>query len=236
LCPADASAIPFSVISRKNFMSNDNQIQQDVLAELKWESSVAAAHIDVTAKNGVVTLSGHVENYMSKYAAERAARRVQGVQGVAEEIEVHLPYESKKTDDEIAAAVLDRLAWNVTIPRNAIKVKVEKGFVTLTGEVEWCYQQEAAQLDVQHLHGVVGVANNVTIMTQAVNVGEISADIQHPLKRSWYTRPDSISVTASHVKVKLTGFVHSPHARYVATEAAWNAIGATSVENDLVIN
>jgi osmotically-inducible protein OsmY len=217
-------------------MSNDNQLQQDVLAELKWEPSVTAAHIGVTAKNGVVTLSGHVENYMSKYAAERAARRVQGVNGVAEEIEVHLPFDNKKTDDEIAAAVLERLAWNVMIPRNAIKVKVEKGFVTLTGEVEWHYQQEAAKNDVQHLHGVVGVANNVTLMEQVVNVGEISTDIQRALKRSWYTRPDSISVTANKGKVKLTGFVHSPHARYIATEAAWSAPGATSVENDLVIN
>jgi osmotically-inducible protein OsmY len=217
-------------------MSNDNQIQQDVLAELKWEPSVTAAHIGVTAKNGVVTLSGHVENYMSKYAAERAARRVQGVNAVAEEIEVHLPSDNRKTDDEIAAAVLARLAWNVMIPRNAIKVKVEKGFVTLTGEVEWHYQQEAAKLDVQHLHGVTGVANNVTLLAQTVDVGEISMDIQRALKRSWYTRPDSISVTANKGRVKLTGVVHSPHARYVATEAAWSAPGATSVENDLVIN
>jgi osmotically-inducible protein OsmY len=217
-------------------MLNDSQIQQDVLDELTWEPSVTAAHIGVTAKNGVVTLSGHVENYASKYAAERAARRVQGVQGVAEEIEVHLSSDNRKSDDEIAAAVLDRLAWNVLIPRDSIKVRVEKGFVTLTGEVEWHYQQEAAKLDVQHLHGVVGVANNVTIKAPAVNVGEIGADIQRALKRSWYTRPDSISVSANKGRVKLTGFVHSPHARHVASEAAWNARGATSVENDLVIN
>lgn len=217
-------------------MSNDQQIQQDVLAELKWEPSVTAAHIGVAAKNGVVTLSGHVENYMTKNAAERAARRVQGVRGVAEEIEVRLPFDDGKTDGEIAAAVLDRLSWNVMIPRNAIKVRVEKGFVTLTGEVEWRYQQEAAKLDVQRLHGVVGVANNVTIMARAVNVGEISADIQRALKRSWSTRPDAISVTANHGRVRLTGFVHSPHARCLATETAWNAPGATAVENELVIS
>lgn len=215
-------------------MFNDNQLQQDVLAELKWEPSVTAAHIGVTAKNGVVTLSGHVDNYMSKYAAERAARRVQGVNGVAEEIEVHLPYDNKKTDDEIAAAVLDRLAWNVMIPRNAIKVKVEKGFVTLTGEVEWHYQQQAANLDVQHLHGVVGVANNVTLKPERA-AEDISANIKAALKRSWYTRPDSIRVTDNFGKVKLSGVVHSPHARYVAAETAWNAPGTMSVENDLVV-
>jgi osmotically-inducible protein OsmY len=217
-------------------MSNDQQIQQDVLAELKWEPSVTAAHIGVAAKNGVVTLSGHVENYMTKHAAERAARRVQGVRGVAEEIEVRLPFDDGKTDGEIAAAVLDRLSWNVMIPRNAIKVKVEKGFVTLTGEVEWRYQQEAAKLDVQQLYGVVGVANDITIMARAVNVGEIGAEIQRALKRSWSTRPDAISVTADRGKVKLTGFVHSPHARRLATETAWNAPGATAVENELVIS
>ena len=165
-------------------MSSDNQIQQDVLAELKWEPSVASTHIGVTAENGIVTLSGHVDNYMSKHAAERAARRVKGVNGVAEEIEVHLPSDNRKTDDEIAAAVVHRLAWNVMIPRNAIKVKVEKGFVTLTGEVEWHYQQEAAKHDVQHLHGVTGVANKVILTAQAVDVGEISTDIKRALKRS----------------------------------------------------
>ncbi len=216
-------------------MFNDSQLQTDVLAELKWEPSVTSAHIGVTAKNGVVTLSGHVENYMSKYAAERAARRVQGVNGVAEEIEVHLPSDNRKSDDEIAATVLDRLAWNVMIPRNAVKVKVEKGFVTLTGEVEWHYQQDAAKLEVQHLHGVVGVANNVTLKPR-VNTDDISANIKLALKRSWYTRPDSISVTANSGRVKLSGVVHSPHARYVAAETAWNSRGTTSVENDLVIN
>ena len=216
-------------------MFNDLQLQQNVMAELKWEPSVASAHIGVTAKNGVVTLSGHVENYMSKYAAERAARRVQGVNGVAEEIEVHLPSDNRKSDDEIAGAVLDRLAWNVMIPRNAIKVKVEKGFVTLTGEVEWHYQQEAAKLDVQHLHGVIGVANHVTLK-QSSAAADISANIKTALKRSWYTRPDSISVTDTFGKVKLSGVVHSPHARFVAAETAWNAPGTMSVENDLVIN
>ena len=216
-------------------MSQDNQLQRDVLAELQWEPSVTAAHIGVTAKDGVVTLSGHVENFMNKYAAERAARRVQGVKAVAEEIEVKLPSDRTRTDDQIAAAILERLAWNVSVPMGAIQVKVEKGLVTLSGEVEWHYQKEAAELDVQHLHGVMGLINTITMKPQ-VDVKSIGDDIKIALKRSWYTRPDSILVSAAAGKVKLSGIVHSPHARYVAGATAWNAPGTTSVENDLTIN
>ena len=216
-------------------MSQDSQLQQDVLAELKWEPSVTAAHIGVTAKNGVVTLSGHVENFMNKYAAERAARRVQGVMAVAEEIVVQLPFDKKRTDEQIAAAIVDRLAWNVSVPLGAVAVTVEKGLVTLSGEVHWHYQKEAAELDVQHLYGVTGVINMITIKPQ-VDVKTIGEDIKSALKRSWYTRPDSISVTALSGKVKLSGVVHSPHARYIAGATAWNAPGTTSVENDLTIN
>ncbi len=216
-------------------MSQDNQIQRDVLAELKWEPSVAAAHIGVAAQDGVVTLSGQVENFMNKYAAERAARRVQGVKAVAEEIEVRLPKDRRRTDEQIAAAIVERLAWNVAVPQGAIQVKVEKGLVTLSGEVEWHYQKEAAELDVQHLHGVMGLINTITMRPQ-VDVKSIGDDIKIALKRSWYTRPDSILVSAAAGKVKLSGIVHSPHARYVAGATAWNAPGTTSVENDLTIN
>ncbi|MEO7026187.1 MAG: BON domain-containing protein, partial [Caulobacteraceae bacterium] len=116
----------------------------------------------------------------------------------------------------------------------SVKVKVERGFVTLTGHVEWHYQLQAASLDIQHLHGVLGLANLITLKPQ-VNVADISAGIKQALTRSWYTRPDTISVTADAGRVKLTGIVHSPHARFVAGETAWNARGATWVENDLVI-
>ena len=118
-------------------MSNDSQLQQAVLAELNWEPSITAAHIGVTAEDGVVTLTGHVDTFIQKHSAEQAAGRVKGVKGVAEEIEVQLPFDKKRTDDEIAAAAIDRLEWDVSIPPDVIKVKVEKGWVTLTGEVNW---------------------------------------------------------------------------------------------------
>jgi osmotically-inducible protein OsmY len=214
-------------------MFHDGELQKAVLEELTWEPSVTAAHIGVTAKAGVVTLTGHVDTFANKYAAERAARRVKGVMAVAEEIEVRLPSETRRGDDEIAAAVIERLAWNVSIPRNAIKVKVEKGFVTLTGEVHSFYQKEAAQQEVRRLFGVVGVSNQIAIkaMANAIAIGD---DITQALHRSLFD-PNTIKVSAQGGKVRLTGTVHSPYERRVATAAAWAAPGATSVENDLAV-
>ena len=214
---------------------DDYQLQQDVLAELKWQPAVAAAHIGVTAKAGVVTLSGHVDNFWSKWQAESAARRVNGVQAVAEEIEVQLPFEHRRSDDEIAAAIVNRLGWNVSLPKDAIQVKVEKGFVTLSGELDWHYQKDIAENEVRHMAGVTGVANSITL-NQLVNTLDISDGIKTALKRSWYTRPDSITVRADGGRVTLSGVVHSPHAKQVASETAWRAPGATAVVNDLRIN
>ncbi len=216
-------------------MHTDSQLQEDVLAELKWEPSVTAGHIGVTAKNGVVTLSGHVDNFWSKYEAERAAKRVQGVKAVAEEIEVKLPFDHKRGDDEIAAAVVERLSWNVSIPKNAIKVTVEKGFVTLSGELEWHFQKDVAETEVRHLSGVLGVANRIELKKR-VDTMDVSADIRSALKRSWYTRPDSITVKADGGAITLSGVVHSPHAKQVAWSTAWAAPGATSVKNNLMID
>jgi osmotically-inducible protein OsmY len=147
-------------------MFNDSQLQQAVLAELKWEPSVTAAHIGVTAKGGVVALTGQVESYVEKHAAETAAGRVKGVKAVAEEIEVRLPLEKKRGDEEIAAAALGRLSWDVSVPRDAVKIKVEKGWITLTGEVDWHYQTQAAEQDVRGLLGVLGVSNQTTIKSR----------------------------------------------------------------------
>lgn len=144
-------------------MSDDKQLKQFVLDELKWEPSVNAAHIGVTAKGGVVTLLGHVESYSEKFAAEKAARRVKDVKAIAEELEVRLPFSVKHGDDVIAAAAVDRMKWDTVVPKDSVKVKVEKGWVTLTGEVDWRYQQNAAMADVRGLWGVVGLSNNTTI-------------------------------------------------------------------------
>ena len=142
-------------------MSHDDQLQKAVLAELNWEPSITAAHIGVAAENGTVTLTGHVQSYGQKHAAEMATGRVKGVKAIAEEIEVRLPFEVKRDDADIARAAIERLAWDTGTPRDAVKVKVEKGWVTLTGQVEWHYQMEAAEREVRGLMGVLGVSNQV---------------------------------------------------------------------------
>ena len=131
-------------------------MQRDVLDELKWEPSVDAAHIGVSVKDGIVTLSGHVSSYAEKYAAERAAKRVYGVKAVANELDVKLPGSSRRTDEDIAAAAVNALKSNLAVPADKIKVTVSKGWVTLEGEVEWQYQKMAAESAVRYLPGVIG--------------------------------------------------------------------------------
>jgi len=215
-------------------MPNDNRLQQAVLEELNWEPSVTAAHIGVTANAGVVTLSGHVESFAQKHAAEAAVRRVKGVKAIAEEIEVRLPYDTKRSDDEIARAAIGRFEWDVSIPRDAIQVSVEQGWITLTGEVDWHYQKDAASMDVRALFGVTGVSDQITIKP-TVNASNISDDIMHALGRSWFFDPKTISVSAQGGKVRLTGTVSSWHDRQIAATTAWAAPGATAVENDIAV-
>ena len=185
-------------------MSQDTHLQHSVLVELEWEPSVAAAHIGVAANAGVITLTGNVESYAQKHAAEAAARRVKGVLAVAEELEVQVPFERKRGDDEIAAAIVDRLAWDVSVPRDAVHVRVEQGWVTLTGEVDWHYERKAAEQDARRLHGVVGISNQVSIRPQ-VNTSLVSDNIMHALHRSWFFDPNPITVTAEGGKIRLTG-------------------------------
>jgi len=215
-------------------MSQDSQLQQAVLAELKWEPRVTAAHIGVTANAGGVTLTGHVENYMEKHAAGMAPSRAKGVKAVAEEIEVRLPFTIKRSDEEIAAAAIERMAWDVSVPEDAVEVKVEKGWLTLMGQVDWHYQKVAAEQDVRGLHGVAGVSNLITIKPtfKASNLGD---DITHALNRSWCFDPKPIMVTAQGGKVSLAGTVRSWRDRRVAASTAWAAPGVTEVTNNISI-
>jgi osmotically-inducible protein OsmY len=214
-------------------MSEDTQLQQIVLDQLKWEPSVNAAHIGITAKNGVITLMGHVESYLQKSAAEKAVRRVKDVKAVAEELEVRLPFDVKHGDEEIAASAMNCLKWDSSIPKDTVKVKVEKGFVTLTGEVEWHFEHEAAARIVRGLWGVVGVDNQITIKP-VPDTSKIKHDIVAALGRSWFD-PATINVSAQGGKVTLTGKVESWYERDEATSTAWAAPGTTSVENELAI-
>lgn len=216
-------------------MSEDQTLKQSVLDELKWEPSVNAAHIGVTARDGVITLSGHVDNYAEKYAAEGATRRVKNVKAVAEELEVRLPFsDNKHGDEEIASSAASQLKSDSSVPANAVKAKVEKGWVTLTGEVDWHYQQDAALDDVRYLWGVKGVSNNITIKVRP-NTSAIKENIVKALDRSWLN-PARIDVSADGGKVTLTGEVDSWYEREEAAFTAWAAPGTTSVENDIHID
>ena len=214
-------------------MSTDAHLKDSVLAELQWAPNVNAAHIGVAAHDGVITLTGHVETYAEKHAAEVAVRSIKGVKAIAEEIEVKLAFDVKRSDEDIAAAVLMRMAWDSTLPKNAVKATVQNGWVTLTGDVDWGYQHEAAGHEVQKLWGVVGVSNNIKVNPR-VDTQSISTDIQHALHRSWFD-PQHIKVTARDGKVKLTGTVHTLSERMLAGNTAWSAPGATEVENELQI-
>lgn len=215
-------------------MPNDRQLQESVLSELSWEPSVTAAHIGVTARAGVVSLTGHVASFLEKHTAEMAARRVKGVKAVAEDIEVRLPFDDKRGDDDIAAAAIERLSWDVSVPRDSVKVSVDAGWVTLIGAVDWNYQKEAAEQDIRSLFGVVGLSNQLTIAAR-VNTANLSDDITHALHRSWFFDPKTIAVNADGGDVRLTGTVHTWHDRQVAGATAWAAPGATMVTNDITI-
>jgi len=216
-------------------MSRDSELKKVVLEELRWEPSVDAAHIGVTARDGVVTLIGHVDNYSHKAGAEKAASRVRGVKAVVEEIEVKLPYDVKRSDEDIAAAAVDRLGWNSSIPDGAIHIKVEKGWISLSGTVDWHFEKEAAERDIRALSGVVGVSNQV-LVKPSVSASSVKDDIEQALLRSWYCDPDTIHVDVVGGKIKLTGNVTTWNARRLAGMTAWSAPGATSVDNAINVS
>lgn len=215
-------------------MSDDKQLKQSVLDELKWEPSVNAALVGVTTKDGIVTLMGSVETYAEKHAAETAALRVKDVKAVAEEIEVKLPFSVKHGDAEIAEAAINRLAWDASVPKDAIKVAVSKGWLTLTGDVHWHYQHDAAADAVRTLWGVTGVSNQIVIKPQA-DARNIKSDIMAALNRSWFS-PENIDVSTNDGKVTLTSTVEYWDERALAGTTAWAALGVTSVTNDIRVD
>ena len=213
---------------------SDLQLRQDVLDELEFEPSVNAAHIGVAANKGVVTLSGFVTSYAEKAAAERATRRVKGVKAIAEEIEGRLPSHTKRADDEIAARAVDILKWQAGLPADRIKVKVEKGGVTLTGEVDWQFQRTDAEYAVHKLTGVTHVANQI-LVASAVHASEIREKIQNALQRSAEVEASRITVQTEGGRVVLSGKVRAWYERDIAERAAWSAPGVTEVQDQLTI-
>ncbi len=214
-------------------MKTDSVLQADVLEELSWAPDIEHGHIGVTAHKGVVTLTGHVPNYAMKSAAERAAKRVKGVKAVAQEVEVRLPSAPKTTDEEIAERIVRLFSWDVTIPDDRIQVKVEKGFVTLTGEVDWNYQKLAAYNAAGKISGVRGVASYLNVHSRPT-ASDVRDRIVAALKRSSALDATSIDVRVDGSKVSLGGAVHGWNERRIAEAAAWAAPGVISVEDNIV--
>lgn len=215
-------------------MNDDHKLKNAVQAELDWEPSVTSDHIGVTADGGVVTLTGHVDSYWQKAAAERAAGRVQGVRAIAEEIEVRLPGSVHHSDDDIAKAALHRLSWDSSTPKDAVKIRVQKGYVTLTGEVPWHYQHDGAAKAIRSLTGITGVSNQISVKKRP-DTSKIQGDIGHALHRAWFS-DDHVKVTAKGGEVHLTGSVETWNDRNLAATTAWRAPGTTSVVNELRVS
>ncbi len=214
--------------------ATDTGLQRAVLAELVWEPSVDASHIGVSVKNGVVTLSGHVESYLEKLQAERAAKRVPGVRGVANELEIKLPDSNKRSDEDIALAAVNALKWNLFVPADQIKITVRQGWITLEGEVKWQFQRNAAEKAVRRLKGVMGVNNYIRIQPRITPI-EVQNRITDAFTRSAELDARGIKVEADGDKVILVGRVRSLAEREEAERIAWSAPGVSQVENLIVV-
>jgi osmotically-inducible protein OsmY len=212
----------------------DAQIQTEVLAELKWEPRVQPTEIGVAVKDGIVTLTGWVDSFTKRWAAEEAAHRVRGVKAVANDIEVKLGIGAERTDSEIAAAAVRALQWDALLVPEKIDVTVSKGWITLKGTVDWQYKKHEAERVVRNLAGVKGVSNLIDVKPK-LEPAEIKKQVEQALVRSAQTDAERITVEVDGSKVTLKGTVRAWAEREEAERAAWKAPGVTAVDNRISI-
>jgi osmotically-inducible protein OsmY len=213
----------------------DEQIQADVLEELKWDGRVQPNEIGVAVKDGIVTLTGWVDSYIKKIAAEEAAHRVAGVKAVANDIEVRLPSSAERTDTDLAKAVLNALKWDAAVPTDALEVTVSRGWVTLKGEVEYGFQKRDAERAVHRLSGVKGVTNLIVVKPH-LSPTDLKQQIEKALVRNAQTDAEHITVEVQGSKVILRGTVRSYAEKQAAEDTAWAAPGVTEVDNHIVVS
>lgn len=214
---------------------NDRILRQHILHELEFEPGLNAENIGVAVKDGVVSLTGHVGSHAEKVITELAVSRVKGVRAIAQELQVRLPSNVKTHDDQIARRALKIIAWDTTLPDDSVQVKVENGWVTLSGDVDWQYHRLGAEQAVRKLSGVVGVTNLIKLTPCAAGPDVIHR-IEQALKRNAEVDARRIQVAVAGGKVKLSGSVHALHEKQMAEQAAWSARGVTEVENRIVID
>jgi osmotically-inducible protein OsmY len=210
----------------------DKYLRQSIIDELDFEPSIDAADIGVAVEAGVVTLTGHVSSYAEKLAVEDTVRRVRGVKAIAEEVEVRYPDGKKTADDQIARRALDILTWDVSVPNERIQVKVQRGWLTLTGEVDWNFQKTAAEQAVRKLSGITGITNLITLKA-APKAEDVKDKIEAALKRSAELESDKIRVSVTGERVRLEGKVKAWYERQIAEQAAWAVRGVATVDDNL---
>ena len=213
-------------------MKTDAALQTDVTAELAWDPAVKSTAIGVAVKDGVVTLSGHLETFAEKHAATRALRRVAGVKAIALELDVKLAPNHKRSDTDIAAGAEEALQWNTLVPLERIRLTVDHGWITLQGEVEWDYQRHSAEKAIRPLMGVVGISNEVTLRARP-KAANLSRKIEEAMTRQAIREARHIQVDVDGITVKLSGTVHSWQERDAAQGVAWSAPGVYVVINEL---
>jgi osmotically-inducible protein OsmY len=213
-------------------MKTDAQLRADVLAELEWDPAIAAHQVGVSVKNGVVTLTGHLENFGQETEIERAVRRVAGVRALAVEMDVRLDPSHRRNDTEIAAAAQSALEWHSQVPLERLQIEVARGWVTLRGEVDWDYQRSAVESSVRALRGVTGVSNQILLKPQKAPP-DVLDRIKGALVRHAEHEAKHIEVLMSGSTLTLRGQVHSWNERTAVQGAAWSAPGVQKVVNEL---
>jgi len=215
-------------------VKTDADLKRDVNAELAWDPAVKSTAIGVAVKDGVVTLTGHIDTFAEKHAASRAVRRVAGVKAIALELDVKLAPDHKRSDTDIATSAEQALKWNTLVPVEAIRLTVDHGWVTLQGDVEWDYQRRSVEKVIRPLMGVVGISNEIVLRAQP-KVVDLSRRIEGALTRQAIREAQHVKIAVDGTTVTLSGTVHSWQERDAVQGVAWSAPGVRAVINELQV-